>query len=230
MSPHFRPVLRPSSSNRGKCSILINNVTRPNDERHATDSVTEQVWTARIAVNLCHQFFCAQVLPDMKAVERRHHQSRLDWSDDWSGRHGSATRRQKTVLGLTRSLATRLRRIWHPRQRGMPVDHERRQLDKWVTPKPAQIMARQCLKPVFEPAEIANFASSSWLPELFRHQPALRRRVLGLVRSLTSDCRAVRRICRRFVDTSPAGFSTMPSPSCSTMPRWISCQGVCDSG
>ena len=50
----------------GPVDILINNAA--NDHRHAVADVTPQYWDDSLAVNLRHQFFCAQaVAPGMKA-------------------------------------------------------------------------------------------------------------------------------------------------------------------
>lgn len=51
----------------GPFDILINNAA--NDDRHKFDDVTENYWDDRLAVNLKHQFFCAQaVVPGMRAA------------------------------------------------------------------------------------------------------------------------------------------------------------------
>jgi NAD(P)-dependent dehydrogenase (short-subunit alcohol dehydrogenase family) len=51
----------------GPFDILINNAA--NDDRHKFDDVTEDYWDDRLAVNLKHQFFCAQaVVPGMRAA------------------------------------------------------------------------------------------------------------------------------------------------------------------
>lgn len=50
----------------GTFDILVNNAA--NDDRHKFDEVTEDYWDDRLAVNLKHQFFCAQaVVPGMRA-------------------------------------------------------------------------------------------------------------------------------------------------------------------
>lgn len=50
---------------QGPTDILVNNAA--NDDRHQIADVTPAYWDERIAVNLRHQFFCAQaVLPAMK--------------------------------------------------------------------------------------------------------------------------------------------------------------------
>ncbi|WP_343725691.1 SDR family oxidoreductase [Herbaspirillum huttiense] len=49
----------------GGVDILINNAA--NDDRHKSEDVTPAYWDERLAVNLRHQFFCAQaVLPGMR--------------------------------------------------------------------------------------------------------------------------------------------------------------------
>jgi NAD(P)-dependent dehydrogenase (short-subunit alcohol dehydrogenase family) len=51
----------------GPVEILINNCA--NDDRHEIADVTPSYWDARMAVNLRHQFFCAQaVAPGMQAM------------------------------------------------------------------------------------------------------------------------------------------------------------------
>jgi NAD(P)-dependent dehydrogenase (short-subunit alcohol dehydrogenase family) len=143
----------------GQIEILINNAA--NDERHATETVTEQLWDNRMAVNLKHQFFCAQaVLPDMKTAGKGVivNLGSITWM---AGQGGMAaySAAKSAVLGLTRSLA----RDYGPF--GIRVNAvapgwimTRRQLERWVTPQAeAEIMARQCLKRKLEPAEVAKF-------------------------------------------------------------------------
>src|SRR5262245_51193525 len=49
----------------GTIRVLVNNAA--NDDRHSIESVTEQYWDERMAVNLRHQFFAAQaVIPGMQ--------------------------------------------------------------------------------------------------------------------------------------------------------------------
>jgi len=51
----------------GAFDILVNNAA--NDDRHKFDEVSEEYWDDRLAVNLKHQFFCAQaVVPGMRAM------------------------------------------------------------------------------------------------------------------------------------------------------------------
>jgi NAD(P)-dependent dehydrogenase (short-subunit alcohol dehydrogenase family) len=130
----------------GPIHVLVNNAAH--DERHPTEDVTEALWDNRMAVNLKHQFFCAQaVIPDMKAVGRG---AIINLGSISS---------KSAVLGLTRSLA----RDFGPY--GIRVNAvapgwimTQRQLEKWVTPETeVQIYERQCLKRKLEPAEVAKF-------------------------------------------------------------------------
>jgi NAD(P)-dependent dehydrogenase (short-subunit alcohol dehydrogenase family) len=143
----------------GQIEILINNAA--NDERHATETVTEQIWDSRMAVNLKHQFFCVQaVLPDMKTAGKGVivNLGSISWMIGQGGMAGYSAAKS-AVLGLTRSLA----RDYGPF--GIRVNAvapgwimTRRQLDRWVTPEAeAEIMARQCLKRKLQPAEVAKF-------------------------------------------------------------------------
>jgi len=143
----------------GPIQVLINNAA--NDERHATETVTEESWDHAISVNLKHQFFCAQaVLPDMKAAGTGAivNLGSFSWIIGQGGMVGY-TASKSAVLGLTRSLA----RDYGPF--GIRVNAvapgwiiTQRQLDKWVTPETeAEILSHQCLKRRLQPAEIARF-------------------------------------------------------------------------
>lgn len=142
----------------GPIQVLVNNAAH--DERHATEEVTEAVWDSRIAVNLKHQFFCAQaVIPGMKALGKGSiiNLGSISWIIGQGGMAGY-TASKSAVLGLTRSLA----RDFGPY--GIRVNAvapgwimTRRQLEKWVTPEgEAEIVARQCLKRKLEPEEVAK--------------------------------------------------------------------------
>ncbi|WP_406856150.1 SDR family oxidoreductase [Alsobacter sp. KACC 23698] len=144
----------------GPVSVLINNAAH--DERHRTEDVTPEYWDGRIAVNLRHQFFCAQaVLEDMKAA--RDGVIINFGSVSWMvGQGGMAayTASKSAVLGLTRSLARdfgpyniRVNAIapgWIMTQR---------QIDLWLTPEgEKELMDRQCLKRKLVPDDIARVA------------------------------------------------------------------------
>ena len=143
----------------GPINVLVNNAAH--DERHKTEDVTSAYWDDRIAVNLKHQFFCAQaVLPDMKAAKEG---VIINFgSTSWMvGQGGMAayTAAKSAVLGLTRSLARdfgpyniRVNAIapgWIITQR---------QIDLWLTPEgEKELMERQCLKRKLYPEDIARF-------------------------------------------------------------------------
>lgn len=143
----------------GPVAVLVNNAAH--DERHRTEDVTSAYWDDRIAVNLKHQFFCAQaVLPDMKAAKAG---AIINFgSTSWMvGQGGMAayTAAKSAVLGLTRSLARdfgpyniRVNAIapgWIMTQR---------QIDLWLTPEgEKELMERQCLKRKLYPEDIARF-------------------------------------------------------------------------
>jgi D-xylose 1-dehydrogenase len=157
--PALQRTIAAISSRVGPIQVLINNAAH--DERHATQDVTEAVWDSRIAVNLKHQFFCAQaVLPEMKAAGAGAivNLGSISWMNGQGGMV-AYTACKSAVLGLTRSLA----RDYGPF--GIRVNAvapgwimTQRQLDKWVTPEgEAEIMARQCLKRQLQPVEVAKF-------------------------------------------------------------------------
>ncbi|MFZ0500884.1 MAG: SDR family NAD(P)-dependent oxidoreductase [Steroidobacteraceae bacterium] len=142
----------------GPIQVLVNNAAR--DDRHATEEVTEEIWDSRIAVNLKHQFFCAQaVIPDMKALGKGSiiNLGSISWIIGQGGMAGY-TASKSAVLGLTRSLARDFGAY------GIRVNAvapgwimTQRQLEKWLTPEgEAEIVARQCLKRKLEPAEVAQ--------------------------------------------------------------------------
>jgi len=143
----------------GPMQVLVNNAA--NDERHATETLTEAVWDERIAVNLKQQFFCAQaVLPDMKAAGRGAiiNMGSISWMTG-AGGMAAYTASKSAVLGLTRSLARDFGGY------GIRVNAvapgwimTRRQLERWFTPEAeALAMAAQCLKRRLQPVEVAKF-------------------------------------------------------------------------
>jgi len=157
--PALREAIASLRKDLGPVGVLVNNAAH--DERHRMEDVTEAYWDQRIAVNLKHQFFCAQaVIEDMKAARAG---SIVNFgSVSWMvGQGGMAayTAAKSAVLGLTRSLARdfgpyniRCNAIapgWIMTQR---------QIDLWLTPEGEQeLMRRQCIKRKLVPADIAKF-------------------------------------------------------------------------
>lgn len=144
----------------GAADILINNAA--NDDRHQIENVTPAYWEQRIAVNLRHQYFCAQaVAPAMRARKSgvilnlgsiSWHLAQSDLSIYMTAKAG--------IEGLSRGLA-----------RDLGVDGVRvnciipgavrtpRQERLWHTPEAeALILKGQCLKLRVEPEDVAALA------------------------------------------------------------------------
>jgi D-xylose 1-dehydrogenase len=142
----------------GPITVLVNNAAR--DDRHAIADVTPEYWDERFAVNLKHQFFCAQaVAPDM--IQAGGGAIVNLGSVSWvigQGNMPCYTTAKSAVQGLTRALArdlgphnVRVNSIlpgWILTQR---------QQDLWLTPESeAELMQRQCLKRKLMPDDIAR--------------------------------------------------------------------------
>jgi NAD(P)-dependent dehydrogenase (short-subunit alcohol dehydrogenase family) len=142
----------------GPITILVNNAAR--DDRHAFEDVTPEYWDERIAVNLKHQFFCAQaVAPDMIQAGGGAivNMGSVSWVIGQGGMPCYTTAKS-AVQGLTRALARdlgpnniRVNSIlpgWIMTQR---------QQDLWLTPESeAELMQRQCVKRKLVPDDIAR--------------------------------------------------------------------------
>jgi D-xylose 1-dehydrogenase len=142
----------------GPITILVNNAAR--DDRHAIEAVTSEYWDERFAVNLKHQFFCAQaVAPEMAAAGGG---SIVNMgSSSWVvgiGNMPCYTTAKSAVQGLTRALARDLGprniRVNSILPGWIMTDRQR---NLWLTPEgEVELMTRQCLKRHLEPDDIAR--------------------------------------------------------------------------
>jgi NAD(P)-dependent dehydrogenase (short-subunit alcohol dehydrogenase family) len=148
------------ASDIGDVEILINNAA--NDDRHDVEKVTPEYWDERIAVNLRHQFFCAQaVIPAMKKAGGGAiiNLGSISWHLALPDMPIYQTAKA-AIEGMTRALA-----------RDLGCDRIRvncivpgavctpRQTMLWHTPEvEAEILSRQCLKMRVEPGDVAAMA------------------------------------------------------------------------
>jgi len=144
----------------GPVEIMINNAA--NDHRHEVHEVTPKYWDDSLAVNLRHQFFCAQaVAPGMKAAGGG---VILNFgSISWHLALGNLTlymTAKAAIEGMTRGLARDLGAS------GIRVNciipgsvRTPRQMALWHTPQGEQdILNAQCLHERVEPEDIAAMA------------------------------------------------------------------------
>ncbi len=142
----------------GPIRVLVNNAAH--DQRHAIEDVTSDYWDDRIAVNLKHQFFCAQaVAPGMKAAGGGVIvcMGSTSWMIGMGGMPVYTTAKS-AVAGLTRSLA---RDLGPDNIRVLAVAPgwimTERQMELWLTPESERdLLKSQCLKRKLVPADIAK--------------------------------------------------------------------------
>ncbi len=140
---------------------LINNAA--NDERHRIEDVTPDFWRERMAVNLDHQFFCAQAVAEGMADGKGGsiiNFGSCSWRLGLGGIPAYVTAKA-AIEGLTRGLA---RDLGPNRIRVNCLVpgfvKTQRQIDKWLTPELHEIiLAGQCLPDLIEPVDIANFVA-----------------------------------------------------------------------
>jgi NAD(P)-dependent dehydrogenase (short-subunit alcohol dehydrogenase family) len=141
----------------GVIEVLVNNAA--NDHRHDVAEVTPKYWNDSLAVNLRHQFFCAQaVAPGMKAAGTG---VILNFgSISWHlalGQLSLYMTAKAAIEGMTRGLARDLGAD------GIRVNciipgsvRTPRQMALWHTPQGEQdILAAQCLHQRVEPEDVA---------------------------------------------------------------------------
>ena len=144
----------------GPINILVNNAA--NDDRHQIGDVTPAYWDNRMAVNLRHQFFCAQaVAPAMKTAgggaiinlgSISWHLAQANMALYMTAKAG--------IEGLTRGLARDLG-AFHIRVNCIIPGAVRtpRQTMLWHTPEAEQlILAGQCLPERVDPEDVAALA------------------------------------------------------------------------
>jgi len=138
--------------------VLVNNAG--NDSRHSIEEVTAEYWDQAMAVNLKHQFFVAQaIIPSMRQADRGSiiNMSSISWAIPSTGLPVYVTAKA-AVVGLTRTLAHELG-VHNIRVNCiMPgAIQTERQERLWFTESyKAEILARQALKRIIRPAEVAR--------------------------------------------------------------------------
>jgi NAD(P)-dependent dehydrogenase (short-subunit alcohol dehydrogenase family) len=144
----------------GPINVLINNAA--NDDRHEIDGVTTDYWDQRIAVNLRHQFFCAQAVSSgMRAAgggvilnlgSISWHLALASLSIYMTAKAG--------IEGLTKGLARDLG-SFNIRVNCIVPGAVRtpRQMKLWQSPESeAKVVAAQCLQQRVDPGHVAAMA------------------------------------------------------------------------
>lgn len=147
-------------STRGPVQILINNAA--NDDRHLPEEVTPAYWEDRMAVNLRHQFFCAQAVS--RAMRSAGQGVILNLgSISWHlalPQLSLYMTAKAAIEGMTRGLARDLGGS------GIRVNcivpgavRTERQMKLWQSPdSEAKMVAAQCLQQRIEPEHVAAMA------------------------------------------------------------------------
>ncbi len=138
--------------------VLVNNAG--NDSRHSIEEVTPEYWDQAMAVNLKHQFFMAQaVIPSMRQAGGGSiiNMSSISWVIPSVGLPAYVTAKA-AIVGLTRSLAHELG-VHNIRVNCvMPgaIQTERQERLWFTEGYKAEILARQALKRMIRPDEVAS--------------------------------------------------------------------------
>ena len=156
----YQAVLADVGKKLGAITVLINNAAR--DDRHTIDTVTEDFWNERMAVNLRHAYFAIQsVAPGMKAAGGGSIVNFSSISYHTMTANLSVYQAAKAaVIGMTRGLA---RDLGADRIRLNAITPgwimTQRQIDLWLTPEAEKAqMVAQCLKEKLYPPDIARMA------------------------------------------------------------------------
>lgn len=156
----YQAVLADVGKKLGAITVLINNAAR--DDRHTIDTVTEEFWNERMAVNLRHAYFAIQsVAPGMKAAGGGSIVNFSSISYHTMTANLSVYQAAKAaVIGMTRGLA---RDLGADRIRLNAITPgwimTQRQIDLWLTPEAEKAqMVAQCLKEKLYPPDIARMA------------------------------------------------------------------------
>ncbi|MBO9579281.1 MAG: SDR family oxidoreductase [Sphingobium sp.] len=143
----------------GGFDILLNNAA--NDDRHKLEEVTPAYWEERMATNLRHQFFAAQMLvPGMRA---RGGGAIINFgSVSWHLGLPDLVLYQTAkaaVEGMTRAMARDLGADNIRVTAIVPGNVETPRQKQWYTPEgEAEILNGQCLKRRIQPADVAALA------------------------------------------------------------------------
>jgi D-xylose 1-dehydrogenase len=145
-------------SAHGRVDVLVNNAA--NDQRHRTEEVTPEYWEGCMAVNLRPQFFMIQaVLPAMKTAGRGSiiNMSSISWMIPSTGLPVYIAAKAG-IVGLTRTLAHELGPAGIRVNAVLPgaIATEKQKRVVYTPEYKAQILARQALKVVIEPDDVAR--------------------------------------------------------------------------
>jgi D-xylose 1-dehydrogenase len=142
----------------GSIDVLVNNAA--NDDRHQWDNVSAAYWDERMAVNLRHQFFCAQAAA--KRMRENKHGAIVNMgSISWHLALPDLTlymTAKAAIEGLTRGLARELG------EHGIRVNtvipgavRTPRQMKLWQSPdSEAKLIAQQCLHERIDAEHVAR--------------------------------------------------------------------------
>jgi NAD(P)-dependent dehydrogenase (short-subunit alcohol dehydrogenase family) len=144
----------------GTVDVLLNNAG--NDTRHMISEVTPESWDRTIAVNLKHHFFMAQaVIPVMQRARRGSiiNMSSIGWIIPSTNQVVYVTAKA-AVVGMTRTLAHEIGadniRVNCILPGAILTERQER---LWLTDEyKAQVLARQALKRMIKPEEVARLA------------------------------------------------------------------------